>query len=279
VVTRGLAASILVLTEDGSSHAYATIESLVRELLRHCSPGSRVAPLRFEPANDEARKLLAGNQFPDDKKYIERARLHRTITAKLMAKDGFVFQHIDADRVWTERAKNPSINVANLEKHIVSHVRRLVDASCRGTSPRPRRRKERQGNALSEAELTAMVSERMTRYIRLIPYREIEAWLYQNTRVATRLCQANPACRGAHSTKLASWAADRGLLDEIERPAKELCFGKHHNADLIQGYPTAEVVAAGKSLAAAVDAMLACDALLHAIARTYETSPGVLEST
>lgn len=113
----------------------------------------------------------------------------------------------------------------------------------------------------------------MMRYIRLVPYREIEAWLYQNTRVATRLCQANPACRGAHTAKIESWAADRGLLDEIERPAKELCFAKKHNSELAQGYPTADVVAAGKSLAAAYDA------LLHALQRTYETSPGVLEST
>lgn len=137
-MTHGLAASILVLTEDGSNYAYATLESLVRELLRHSSPGSRVDGLRFEPANDEARKLLAGNQFPDGKKYFERARLHRTITAKLLAEGGFVFQHIDADRRWSERTKNPSVNVSNLEKHIVSPM--FVNLSTQATAaPRPDR--------------------------------------------------------------------------------------------------------------------------------------------
>lgn len=278
-MTRAPVASILILTEDGSNHASATIEMLVRELLRHCSPGIRVDRLDFEPANEDARKLLAGNQFPDAKKYIERTRLHQTIADKLVAEDGFVFQHIDADRRWKERERNPSVNLANLERHILIPVRRLVDARYRGSSPRPRRRKALQTNGLTEAELTSKVNERMTRYIRLVPYREIEAWLYQNTRVATRLCQANPRCRGVHATQLAAWAADRGALDEVEHPSDALCFGKHHNSELVRGYPTAEVVAAGKSLAAAVDAMLGCDALLHAIQRTYETSPGVLEST
>lgn len=278
-MTRAPVASLLILTEDGSTHASATIEMLVRELLRHSSPGVRLDRVDFEPANEEARKMLAGNQFPDAKKYSERTRLHQAIADKLVAEDGFVFQHVDADRRWKERARNPSANLANLERHIVTPVRRLVDARTRGSSPRPRRRRERPSSSLTEAELTAKVNERMARYIRLVPYREIEAWLYQNTRVATRLCQANPGCRGVHTTQLAAWAADRGALDDVEHPSDALCFGKQHNTELARGYPTAEVVAAGKSLAAAVDAIRACTALRRALERTHETSPGDLEST
>ncbi|WP_293272466.1 hypothetical protein [Nannocystis sp.] len=52
-----------------------------------------------------------------------------------------------------------------------------------------------------------------------------------------------------------------------------LCLGKRHNDTLLEGYPTADVVAANTSLAAAVNTLLACDALLRAIERTYEYLP------
>jgi hypothetical protein len=275
-VSHSPAASFLVLTEDGSEHSFATLQTLLCELLRYLEPHIRPERLYFDPVNDEARKLLSANQFADSKRYIERTRVHRTIAERLVIDTGFVIQHVDADRVWSDR--DPSANVANLEKHIVAPVRQLVESRYRGVTPRQRRGKDTSG-ALPEADIQSRVKERMSRYIRFIPYREIEAWLYQNTTRAAALCRENPACRGKHVEKLASWRSDRGLLDELPRPAKELCFGKQHNSELARGYPTGEVVAAGKSLAAAVAAMLGCDALLHAIQRTHETTAGELEST
>lgn len=260
--------SILVLTEDGSRYAFVTLEALIKQFFRFLAPECQPNRFRFEPIHDEARKLLTANQFANRRRHGERVRLIRTIVDQLISEAGFVFQHIDADRVWGERRRHPSVNVANLEKHVVEHVKDGLGDQLRGSTPR-----------MTETELTEQVAERMKRFFRLVPYRELEAWLYQNTARAAVICQENPSCRGKHIDKLAEWRRDRGLLDETPNPPDELCFGKHHNADLIQGYPTAEVVAAGKSLAAAVDAMLGCDALLHAIQRTYETSPGVLEST
>jgi len=277
-VSHSPAASFLVLTEDGSEHAFATLQTLLRELIRYLEPLIRPERLHFDPVNDEARKLLSANQFADSKRYIERTRVHRTIAERLVIDTGFVVQHVDADRVWSDRERDPSANVANLEKHIVAPVRQLVESRYRGVTPR-RGRGRVASSALSETDIQSRVRERMSRYIRFVPHREIEAWLYQNTTRAAALCRENPSCRGKHVEKLASWRADRGLLDELPRPAKELCFGKQHNSELAKGYPTGEVVAAGKSLAAAVDVMLGCDALLHAIQRTYETTAGELEST
>lgn len=53
-------------------------------------------------------------------------------------------------------------------------------------------------------------------------------------------------------------------------PAALPCVGKRHNLELVQGLPVAEVYEAGKSLAAVLDALFGCEALLHAIERTYQ---------
>jgi hypothetical protein len=113
----------------------------------------------------------------------------------------------------------------------------------------------------------------MTRYLCLLPHWEIESWLYQNTERAAPLCPGPPRCRRepACRDRLDEWRKNREALDEVAHPSDQLCLGKRHNSELVHAYPTAAVVAAGKSLAAAVDAMLACDDLLHAIQRTHET--------
>jgi hypothetical protein len=70
--------------------------------------------------------------------------------------------------------------------------------------------------------------------------------------------------------RLTAWAHDRAL-DEQPHPSDLLCFGKRHHDALLEAFPTADVTATGKSLAASLAAMLACDALLHAIERTHAT--------
>ena len=116
------------------------------------------------------------------------------------------------------------------------------------------------------------VEAMLKRYLRLVPYREIEAWLYQNTERARALACRRPQC--GCLARLDAWRDDRGLLDEVLDPPGALpCVGKRHNNDLAAGVPVAEVYRADKSLAASVDAMLECDALLHALERTYVYSP------
>ena len=75
-------------------------------------------------------------------------------------------------------------------------------------------------------------------------------------------------------TRLDQWRDDRSLLDEVPDPPGALpCVGKRHNKELAASLPIAEVHRAGKSLAASVDAMFECPALLDAIERTYNRTP------
>lgn len=251
---------VLVLTEDGTKHtwhtAFVTIRELAKKLLRHLDHRCETHRIEFSPvSDDQIRETVTANNFKSRRR-PQKYRLHQLIAAVLQT-EGFVLHHVDADRAWGS-APRTSANETAARTELIDQVRALLVA-----------------NNFRPDAIAAM----MSRYLLLVPYRELEAWLYQNTEKAATLCLAQPGCRGKHAALLESWRADRSLLDEHPDPPSALCLGKAHNTELVHAYPTAEVVAAGKSLAAAVAAMLACDALLHAIQRTYETPPPDLEST
>lgn len=237
--------TFLVFTEDGSKGAVSTIEALTKKLLRYIDPACETHRIRFEPGNDEAREILTANQFKNPR-HDRRFQLYRYVATQLTIENRFIVHHVDADRTWGSRGSDPSENAAAIQRDIIDHVRKVL---C---------------ERFSDEE----IDRRFTRFFRLVPYWEIEAWLYQNTGQALSFCKHRPDCRCA--ALLAAWKVDRGLLDEQPHPSDLLCVGKHHNLALVQAFPTAEVYAAGKSLAAAIDAMFACDALLHAIERTYQ---------
>jgi hypothetical protein len=241
--------SVLVLTEDGSARASETIERLVKKLFRHLDPRCETHRIHFEPGDEDARTVLTANQFKNPQHRYLRL-LYGYIATQLANPDRFVVHHVDADRKWSERARKPSENAAAIERDILAHVRALL-----------------RGKKFSDAEIDRL----MARYFSLVPYWELEAWLYQNTERALQLCRHAADCRCPEL--LATWRADRALLDDVAHPSDQLCLGKRHNDDLLTGYPTADVIAANTSLAAAIEPMLACDALLHAIERTYQPSP------
>lgn len=256
-MTPPVLASFLILPEDTSPHAFPTLRTLVQGFLLHLEPRADHERIRFEPINDEAARLLAGNQIVASRHYGARIRMHRTIIDQLADDAGFVFHHVDADRMWHERRINPSTNVTHMEDHVRCHVIDGLTAHLRDHSPH-----------LTEDQLQSAVRERMTRYILVVPYRELEAWLYQNTDVAERLCLDNPNCRGGHVDKLNHWRSDRRLLDELPNPPTALCLGKSHNRALAANFPVASVIRAGKSLAACLKSMRRCNALQRVLRRT-----------
>lgn len=251
-------ATILLLAEDDDRHAVAALEALLRALLVHVDPRARPELVRFEPGREDARAVVNLRGFTDPRRNIDRARLHRSILGALLRDDGFVVVHVDAERRWSDRAADPSERLAALQRHVVAHVRVGLEAALRRREP-----------GLDDAELRLRVEARMGRLFRLVTYWQLESWLYQNTARARALCLANPACRGGHVDLLATWAADRGLLDETPHAAGQLCFGRPRLVRLLDEFPTSDVVAAGKSLAAFVDALRASDALLAALRATH----------
>lgn len=245
--------SILALTEDGGKDgkvAFETVSILTKRLLRHLDDRCQTQRIAFEPATDAARQVLIANNYTN-RRDPRRRQLYQLIAAQLRLGDGFVVHHFDADRTWGERDRDAPLDAKPVQTEILAHVRALL--ALKGVT-----------NEAVEAMLE--------RYLRLVPYREIEAWLYQNTERARALACGHTDC--GCLVRLDAWRDDRGLLDEVLDPPTALrCIGKRHKHDLAAGVPVAAVYRADKSLTASVDAMLACDALLHALERTYSSDP------
>jgi hypothetical protein len=110
-MAHNFAASILVLSEDGG---HRVVRALVTQLLRWLSPNHTPGAIDLEPADEGAQEAIQANLWKDKKterghrKIVEIAR---TVATKIMSPTGYVFIHIDADRLWKERRKNPSENL------------------------------------------------------------------------------------------------------------------------------------------------------------------------
>ena len=250
--------SVLVLTEDGGpdgKNAFATIEALTKKLLKYLDHSCDPDKIDFPPLTDEdVRKVLVANAYTS-RRDSRRRKLHQMIATQLRLDDGFVVHHFDGDCPWGDRDDEAPLDAKPVQTAIIQHVRIIF---------------EQEG--LSSTEIDAM----LRRYLRLVPYREIEAWLYQNTEKARTFACGRAQC--GCMMKLDQWRADRGLLDEVPKPPAALpCVGKRHNLDLVAGIPVKDVYAAGKSLATALDAMLGCEALLETLQnkdqRTYPSPP------
>jgi len=224
--------SVLLLTEDGSKHAPTVLELLTRRLFRHLDDRCDTSRINFEPPDPEARSMFTGNAWMEHRR--DRVRVHNYVAQKLHNDRGFVVHHVDADQTWQQyTTQTPKPQVTKLDSLLLTPVRKILHADYKKRAPDN-----------SDAARTAEVEARMVRFFRLVPCWEIEAWLYQNTERALRLCKQRSTCRCEEL--LAQWRADRRLLDEQDNPSDQLCLGKDHNKELAQGLPVAEVYAASK---------------------------------
>jgi hypothetical protein len=240
------------LTEDSADDAHETLSALVKKMLQLVVPACQTQRIRFEPQGEGAARAMRGNLWksrsPRDRPKL--VDLRQAIATKLVEEaddvPGFVVFHVDGDRRWQDRTS--SENVARFDDYVRTYVEPIV----RDALGRKRRGEE--------------TPARMARLRRLSPFYSVEAWLYQNTREARRLCEAG--C-GRHVDLIDRWEAARGELDEIEKPKEALCFGAGHNRALAtNGFPASAVFAVEKSYTAAVEHLLDCDALGAALTRT-----------
>jgi ABC-type lipoprotein export system ATPase subunit len=96
----------------------------------------------------------------------------------------------------------------------------------------------------------------------------LQAWLYQNTREARRLCEEQ-GCKQCPA-KIADWEQNRASLDEVPHPKGALCFQDKHNAHLAaSGFPARVVFDAEASFTRSVEGLLECDELTTSLERTY----------
>ncbi|HSO00812.1 MAG TPA: hypothetical protein VLS89_21120 [Candidatus Nanopelagicales bacterium] len=260
--------SLLVLTEDSAASAHDVVVALTRKMLWLLDPGYRRDLVEFRPADGASRKVAQGNLWKS-RKPRDRARivlLGRVIAARLLQEDvpGFVLFHIDGDVPWSRH--EDSENVERFEGFIRDYVRPALDHALRT------QQKDR-GESWPDEQMDGAMQAALLRLLLLVPFYSVEAWLYQNTEVARRLCAE--AC-GRHLELIGEWEADPGLLDEIEQPKKRICLGdgprsaEHHRALAEHAFPADRAFAAGKSFAATVTRLLGSDDLCAALERTHE---------
>lgn len=255
--------SALVLTEDSANNAFATVRLLVKQLIQVVDPKTAVQRIDFEPATDEhVKRACIANRWKSTALADQPARiaLIREIAGKLREPGGFVFFHFDGDTVWSKR--KVSENHARFSEIIEAGVRETL--RMRLLTPTM----NRQTRSLSESEAEEVIAEAMPKLVKVVPHYSIEAWCFQHTALARRICaglqQASP-CRQCDD-----WEADRGLLDELEKPKEKCCLYSDHNQTLAgAGFPRDEAFNADKSFASVAHTMCDCSALTSALRETY----------
>ena len=239
--------SLLIITEDSGADGHATIVAVVKRMLQLVVPDYQTHRLGFEPKDAQAQRALQGTGWKskDPKSQADRATALRTIATKLGRKQGFVLFHIDGDRTWAERTS--SENVALFKARVVELVRKLLVQS---------------GRSAQEAET------RLLRLLPIVPFYSIEAWLFQHTEVAIRLCRDR--YQGRDIGRFEAWHQDRAALDDVEQPKEEVCLKSLHNLECAgPGYPAQAVFEAGRSYTECVLRLRRCaelEALLLATA-------------
>jgi hypothetical protein len=248
--------SILVLTEDSGKHGLEVAQALVKKMLRVIDSGcdTRPACMSFEPGNDDARKVVSANGWESRKRHHERVTLVRSIATKICEANGFVFFHFDGDQAWSRRSS--ATRPGRFDRLIMDKVRILLLQGDQRRAPMP----------------AGEVEERLGRLRALVPFYSIEAWLYQNTKVAIRLCHEHHGGRDVDTFK--RWQGQPHEIDELEKPKDVVCLADKHNRELATtAYPIQAACAAGTSLANVVHSLRQCGPLLTALAATRRSLP------
>jgi hypothetical protein len=232
--------SFLVLTEDTGKNADEVPRRFLAMLLNQVSPGRITSndQRSWEPATPEAREVAGFNAWTSPRRDLVIFRQH--IATRLSREHGFVIWHIDGDVPYTNSEEFDK--GSKFEQRIRQPVRALLEWKLK----------------LSSEEANWLLEKLLL----LVPYYSIEAWCFQHTELAATYCKCRKDCHA----KLASWAADRGQLDEIQQPKQELCFQSKYNAELAgPGYPLQAVLATEKSLHDALKTLRDCEPLVAAL--------------
>lgn len=256
--------SILLLTEDSGSDAFDTFQRLVKELLKQVDEHVQTHQdkITFEPVrNKEALQALHANVWksPKQRNHNKQVELVRTLATQLLLENGWAFFHFDGDRAWKDRSS--SENRKTFEEVFCEKVRLLIQLELE-------KREKKEGRKPDTAALAAQAKRHMERLKQIVPYYSIEAWLFQNTSEAIRLCETHYNRRDVEQFQ--KWEQDRPALDEVPQPKKFVCLGAKHNLELAsQGFPAREVRGAGKSFDAVAHALSQDAELCEALRRTY----------
>lgn len=250
-------ATLVVLTEDTGTSGWQPVVACVKALCDCLVQGIDWSRLHILPRADAPEAVLhavGANRWKHSGKdgHDGQLNLARYLADQLMGEPEvprFVFFHVDADRRWGEAAPDALENVKQFDRLVRNKVRHHLAA------------------ALAKKGRATELDVCMARLHLLVPYSAVEAWLYQNTEVAQRLC-AERTCAGTHNVQYRAWADDRTRLDTIAqlKSRRDLhCLDDRDKLALARGLPHRAMYAAGRSFYAAVEAAGDDGALLHAL--------------
>lgn len=225
---------ILVLSEDGSSHAVSSITALLEILLREIL-GQKDLHIYPDPVEKSLRQILSGNkwksQSQQDQQHI--ISLRRTIAAHLRRPNGYVFFHFDGDTKYSKRSK--SENITKFQKQIVEPVRQLLQIT-----PAQRLAASQSSTFVLPEEADVAIA----RLIPLTPFYCIESWAYYNNRLLQSIADK------ADIPTIEKWEEDPSVIEEIIMPFNQIpSVYKNRNLDLFSSaYPVSVGIDCQKSL-------------------------------
>ncbi len=187
----------LVLTEDGSKYAQATLKNLCIRVFDLIAPQFEQGQgVRFQPAADDGRKAMTANKWKSAKARDQRKirDLCQNIATYIARPDGFVFFHFDGDQVWSPGSQ--SENLRKFTTIIEPRVREILRGRFKDT---------------------AQLEYAMSKLIHVAPHYSIETWLFE--------CEQDPyeLDRALKPKDLA--AIDTSRYPELAKslPARVLC--------------------------------------------------------
>jgi len=244
--------SILIFSEDSAKEASPTLRLVVLQMLGLVDSESQSGITKIEPG-DELHNPAVHANFWKSKEQRDHKKIADLVmyTGEMLASGRFVLFHVDGDCVWRKRRRCDTEK--RFQKVIGARVRQVV------------------GMAKPVKEGRIGLDECMQRLVLIMPYYSIEAWLYQNTKVAVALCHRHH--QGLHADKFAHWEQHRDELDEAEKVRDTVCLHSKHNLELAgDGFPAKEVHDVKKSFAEAVGRLRLCAPLVAALAKTRHTA-------
>jgi hypothetical protein len=222
------AITFVLYSEDSARDSLATVEQLLRGMLRRVCDSVKMNHVRIEPALP-AEDRVSGSFWKSREKSRDGQRLRRLLVravARHLALGKIVFFHVDADAVWAGWR-----SCENLNEHWPRFCADVLTVLGRAEGEKLRDQTE-----LEQVLILAM------------PFYELESWAFANTRRLRELLT-----RQEDLAAFARWEQELGTLDEIASIKDVLTIADAHNLELVQpkhGFPVAELAEAGKSYAA-----------------------------
>lgn len=265
---------ILLLSEDVKGAS--VLQSVLTRTFHSMVPGFDQSRVEFQDIHrfieegDERARIREvcmptrwDSRNPEHQAQLARL-LDRIVTGLRKHPLGFVFVHADGDKPWSLRehsANRKSFDALRLK---------LQQKLAPPNEPTRAQRRARP-NTVNRHPGTEGAEMTLERFVCVMPFYSMEAWLYQNTDFACELCQTRD--QGRCVPLINEWASNRGELDEIEKVKEHLCFQDSHNTSLAERFTVTNARNAEKSFEEFYKALQANSQLLNTLAKATFESP------